>query len=376
MKIVIIDDEQAMHLILRRMLAKVEDMDIVGSFTETASAFAYLVKHEVDLVLVDINMPREGGMEFAQRLRENGKQTKLVFITSHKEYALSAFDVHAFDYMVKPVVQDRLHATVRRARATLRMERLFQAEPATDATAAFNCLGGIELLSAQGDRVKWRSSKSAELFAYLLLHRGRLVSRARLIEDLFGDMPLKNAETYLNTTVYQLRKALDSVGLKNNLQSDSHRYALNLDATRVDLLAFEEGCLRMALIDETNIEQAQELEQLYKGNLFGDRAFDWAWSEVERLSQLHTSFTQRLGAALLNKGESNAAIRLLLKLLTDNELDEQTVMLLMKAWALQKNKEALTKQFSRFTDTLRDEIGVRPSPEVVSLYEQLLSDFG
>jgi two-component system LytT family response regulator len=50
----------------------------------------------------------------------------------------------------------------------------------------------------------------------------------------------------------------------------------------------------MAIVDNTNIEQALELEQIYTGDLFGDRAFPWAWSEVERLSLMYTSFTQLL----------------------------------------------------------------------------------
>src|SRR5690348_6198771 len=107
MKIMIIDDEQAMHLIMKRFLVKIADIEIVGCFHETASAFTYLENHKADLIFVDISMPKESGMEFAQRLRENDKSVRLVFVTSHKEYALSAFDVYAYDYIVKPVKQDR-----------------------------------------------------------------------------------------------------------------------------------------------------------------------------------------------------------------------------------------------------------------------------
>jgi two-component system LytT family response regulator len=360
---------------MKRMLAKVADVEIVGSFLETATASSYLANHEVDLVFVDISMPRENGLEFAERLRESGRQTKLVFITSHKEYALLAFDVYAFDYIVKPVMQERLHKTIQRALAEMRSERLLQAkrEPASK-EVEFNCFGGIDIQSARVVRVKWKSSKSAELFGYLLIHKGRLVSRARLIEDMFGGMPPKNAEIYLNTTVYQLRKVLETYGLKESLHSDSNHYALSLNHVRVDILNFEEGCRQMPVVDETNIEQAIELEQLYTGDLFGDRAFSWAWNEVERLSLIYTSFTQRLCVALLNRGETNAAIRLLMKLIAHNELDEESIMLLMKALALQKNKEALTRQYLQFAETLHKEIGINPSLEATSLYAQLLSE--
>lgn len=114
MKVVIIDDEKAMHFIMKRMLAKVDQIEIVGSFQETTAAFSYLVNHEVDLIFLDIRMPRENGLEFAKRLRESGRQMKLVVVTSYKEFAPEAFEVNAYDYIVKPVEQGRLHKTVQR----------------------------------------------------------------------------------------------------------------------------------------------------------------------------------------------------------------------------------------------------------------------
>jgi two-component system LytT family response regulator len=114
LKVVIIDDEKAMHLIMKRMLAKVDQIEIVGNFHETAAAFTFLVNHDVDLIFLDISMPRENGLEFAIRLRERDRRMKLVFVTSYKEYAPAAFDVDAYDYILKPVEQDRLHKTVQR----------------------------------------------------------------------------------------------------------------------------------------------------------------------------------------------------------------------------------------------------------------------
>ncbi|MGO4498296.1 response regulator [Paenibacillus sp. 2RAB27] len=119
MKVILIDDEKAMHLIMKRMLAKMPDIEVMGCFSVAKEAYDYLTTHEVDMVFVDISMPRENGLEFAERVRMSGRETKIVFITSHKEYALSAFDVYAFDYIVKPVVLERLVKTVERARAEI-----------------------------------------------------------------------------------------------------------------------------------------------------------------------------------------------------------------------------------------------------------------
>jgi two-component system LytT family response regulator len=373
-KVVIIDDEKAMQLIMKRMLGKVDEVEIVGSFQETSTAYSYLTNHDVDLIFMDINMPKESGLEFAGRLRESGRQMKIVFVTSHKEYSLLAFDVYAFDYIVKPVNQERLHHTIQRALSGMLTETKSTEHDSSSIRVMFNCLGGMEIRNVQNVLVKWKTSKSAELFGYLLMHKGRLVSRARIIEDIFSDMPQKNGEIYLNTTVYQLRKLLGDYGLKKSLYSDTNYYALDLNQVRVDIFSFEEGCKQMAVLDNTHIEQALELERLYNGDLFGDRAFPWARSEVERLSLMYTSFTQRLCDALLIKGDTQTAITLLMKLTAHNELEEGTIKLHMKVLALMKNKEALKAQYIQFTDTLHKELGISPSHEVTSLYSHLMSE--
>ncbi|MCD1259299.1 response regulator [Paenibacillus athensensis] len=371
LKAILIDDEKAMHLIVKRMLAKTGEVEVTGFFRDTASAFAYVSDHEVDIIFADISMPRENGIEFAQRVRQSGREIKIVFITSHKDYALDAFDVTAFDYLLKPVVQERLSRTVQRALADKKQVRL-PPERKQPLVMELNCLGRIDIQRTPDRRAKWKSSKSAELFGYLLLHQGKLVSRTRLIEDMFASMPHKNALVYLNTTVYQLRKVLEGLGLKEQLHSDSQHYAFHPGPAFVDFLAFEEGCRRLAVIDETNLEEALQLEQLYAGDLFGEYGFAWAWSEIERFSQLYTSFTQRLSQALLKRGETNAATRLLLKLTARDELNEQSFMLLMEALAAQKNKEALVRRYEKFTSTLRVEMGIAPSAEVAGLFARLM----
>ena len=115
MKVVIIDDEVAMHLIMKRLLEKMEGVEIVGVFQETTAAFSFMQKNHVDLAFIDINMPWESGLDFARRLRESGWQQKVIFVTSHKEYALPAYDVYAYDYIVKPISRDRLTKTIERA---------------------------------------------------------------------------------------------------------------------------------------------------------------------------------------------------------------------------------------------------------------------
>ncbi|WP_277584246.1 response regulator [Psychrobacillus antarcticus] len=370
MKVVIIDDERAMHLIMKRMLGKIPDVEIVGYFQDTSTAFSFLMDQDVDVIFLDISMPKESGLEFAERFRKSGKHTKLIFVTSHKEYALSAFDVYAFDYIIKPVNQERLQNTMQRVLSENIQKKLVGEQE----NVIVKCLGGIDIESKQSGTVKWKSSKSAELFGYLLLNERRRVARSRLTEDIFGGMPQKNAETYLNTTVYQLRKLLKENGLKGSLYSDKTHYVLKIDNANIDFLRFEEGYKKVSIIDETNIEFALELEQLYRGDLFGEFVFLWALGEVERFTIMYITLVQRLCRALLTKNEITNAIRLLTKLLTIDELNENSSMLLMKALALQNNSKAINQHYKEFTERLHREIGISPSHTHTSLYKQLLTE--
>jgi DNA-binding NarL/FixJ family response regulator len=117
MKVIIVDDQKAIHYILQRMLSEISGVEIAASFYRTADAHAYLSNHSVDLAFMDIQMPEEDGLAFAKRIREEGLDLRLVFVTSHMEFALPAFHVYAYDYILKPISPHRLQETVRRALA-------------------------------------------------------------------------------------------------------------------------------------------------------------------------------------------------------------------------------------------------------------------
>lgn len=194
MKIVIVDDERAMHLIMRRMLDKIEEVEVVGCFLETMSAYSYVENHEVDLVLVDISMPRESGIEFAQRLRERDEDLKIVFVTSHKEYALSAFDVYAYDYIVKPVTQDRLLRTIQRALAEQSNEGT-QVDRRSVTLAARANMDQQEprsnLINNSPDRIEWGDLTFQLLDSHQLTnHPEHMTPHIEQVEQHTGEAPL------------------------------------------------------------------------------------------------------------------------------------------------------------------------------------------
>ncbi|MCU6793945.1 response regulator [Paenibacillus sp. WQ 127069] len=375
MKVILVDDEPTMHLILRKMLVKLPGVDVAGAFTDTQSATSFLRENTgIGLAFVDISMPGESGVEFAAKLEVSDPTMQVVFVTSHKEYALKAFELSVLDYLVKPVSQERLQRTVNRALANQQAVH----SPLLSAPASADCgrivlttLGDVTVSNEAG-RVKWISRKCVELFAYLLLYRGKRIPRSRLVTDIFGGMYQVNAENYLNTTAYQLRKSLEPLGMREVVRSENDGYALELKDYIIDCVEFEKQVERLQTIDIENVESALQIERMYTGDLFGDKAYVWAIHETERYAELYASFVKRLAAVLMSLGDTTTASKLLLKLNERNPLDESVIRQLITIREMTGDKKGLTALYTDYVRLLSRELGIRPSVDLIHLYDMLL----
>ncbi len=375
MKVILVDDEPVMHLIMRNMLLKLPGVQVAESFTNTRSAADYLTDHpDIGLAFVDISMPGESGLAFAAKVEQSGSKTQIVFVTSHKQYALKAFELSVLDYLVKPVTMERLERTMNRALAGRTESRDPSGHPADPAAEELvvTALGDFSVGNRLG-RVKWISSKSAELFAYLLLNRGKRIARSRLIADIFGGMTQDNAEKYLNTAIYQLRKSLEPLGLRDSVRSENDGYALELANASIDYERFDEEAVDPANASVAELEHFLQIEKLYIGDLFGSKAYVWAIQETERLLERHLAFVKQLAEALIAHRDTATASKLLLKLHARHPLDEAIVGLLMKLHWLAGNKKALTAQYTEYVKLLGRELGIRPSKELLLLYDGYVS---
>lgn len=117
LKVLIVDDEYLARIELTRLLSKHADIEIVGEAEEGYQALEILKKTAVDLVFVDIQMPEMDGLEFAKQAQS--QQFQLVFCTAFSEHAVDAFELNAFDYIVKPIMPDRLEAVLNKVRLLL-----------------------------------------------------------------------------------------------------------------------------------------------------------------------------------------------------------------------------------------------------------------
>ncbi|MDQ1831483.1 LytR/AlgR family response regulator transcription factor [Massilia scottii] len=113
----IVDDESPMRDQLRARLAEVwPDLAIVGEASNGLDAVTMAAQLQPDIVFLDIRMPGQGGIEAARHLYN---RCHIVFVTAYDQYALDAFEQGAMDYLLKPVVAERLRVTCERLRTRL-----------------------------------------------------------------------------------------------------------------------------------------------------------------------------------------------------------------------------------------------------------------
>lgn len=110
---VIVDDEAPARAILREYLAGHDDIEVVGECMNGFDAVKQIGELEPDLVLLDIQMPKLDGFEVLELV---DRPPAVVFVTAYDEFALRAFEVHAVDYVLKPVARDRLSSALARVR--------------------------------------------------------------------------------------------------------------------------------------------------------------------------------------------------------------------------------------------------------------------
>jgi len=119
--VLVVEDEQLARERLARLIAEQTEFELVAACGNCAEAIAILATRQVDVALLDIQMPGISGMEFSERLRDGGTQAPIVvFVTAHKRFAFDAFKVHAADYLLKPFDRARLEEALGIARERLR----------------------------------------------------------------------------------------------------------------------------------------------------------------------------------------------------------------------------------------------------------------
>jgi len=151
LRVLIVDDEAPARNRIRDLLSDCAlkmPVEIAGEAENGKRALAMLPACEADVVLLDVRMPEMDGLEVAQHMQKLDEPPTVIFTTAYDGYALKAFELHAVDYLLKPIRLGRLFDALSRARTItpLRLDALRELKPEARTHLSVNERGRIHLI--------------------------------------------------------------------------------------------------------------------------------------------------------------------------------------------------------------------------------------
>ena len=170
LKVLIVDDEPLARENLRVLLEDESEIEIVGECANAIEALGAVHKLRPDVLFLDIQMPRISGLEMVGML-DPEQRPYVVFLTAFDEYAVKAFEEHAFDYMLKPIEAARLEKTLHRLRQARGVQDISLLPENQQALKFIPCTGHSRIWLLQMDDVAFVSSRMSGV--YVTNHEGK-----------------------------------------------------------------------------------------------------------------------------------------------------------------------------------------------------------
>src|SRR5436305_5647256 len=120
LRTIIVDDEELARQVLRELLSAHKEIEIVAECRNGLEAVKAVAQHKPDLLFLDVQMPKLTGFDVLELI---GPDAQVIFVTAYDEYAMKAFEVHAVDYVLKPVGKERLAASLQRVKKRAQEDR-------------------------------------------------------------------------------------------------------------------------------------------------------------------------------------------------------------------------------------------------------------
>lgn len=152
MKAIIVEDEIPAREELEYLIQTHSDIEIVETFEDGLDVLRFLQEEEVDAIFLDINIPSIDGMFLASNISKFSKKPYIIFTTAYKEHAAQAFELEAFDYILKPYDEKRIAAMLKKLEIAYKRE---QSAPKKDEIE-----GGAEGAAIASPRINLRKNEN------------------------------------------------------------------------------------------------------------------------------------------------------------------------------------------------------------------------
>lgn len=362
-KAVLIDDERPALMELEFLLKQYGEVKVAGSFTNPIEAIAAIDTIKPDVVFLDINMPQLLGVDAASEILDLDPTVDIVFITAFDQYAVEAFELHALDYLLKPIGEQRFAKT---------MERILQKKERTaelpQGKFTVKCLGGFHAGWEGREPIKWRADKTKEIFAFLLQNRNRDISKEELLDQLWPDDDPEKAIRQLYNGIYYIRKAMEDYGVDRNMVKIDKDYHVQFGAVELDTEFFYEYGRKKG---RCSVEELETIAGHYGGMYLQGEYYPWADFEREHLDSLYLKCISELAEKLMEAKEWSKAENYLLAAYQTSPYEEEITERLVSLYIESGNKNKAILHYKGYADLIGKELGVRPDFKLQKMIREI-----
>ncbi|MBB6729835.1 response regulator [Cohnella zeiphila] len=370
LRVMIVEDEKPTLDLMERLVGRHPGLEVIGAFASPLEALARFAELRPEAAFLDVEMPKMGGIELADKLKEIDEELQVVFTTAYPGYAVDAFRVNASDYLLKPVAPEDLDRVIPRLLKNRRMHAAIR-PAAIDGGPAVRCLGSFETRGPDGSLLDWPTRKTEELFAYFLAYPNRLTDKWRLADLLWPEAEEGRTLHNLHNTIYRLKKTLKEAGIAIDLTHTNEGYLFESPPSLSDLGRLRDFTARSSKVDGTNAAEAERIFRSYGGVLFGGKDYPWSASAETEAASLYASLARGIAAWRRERGDPAGAKETLRVYLGHAPLDEEMHAELLQLYADAGEKSAYVRHYERFERMLAEELGLEPPAELRELARQL-----
>ena len=230
MKAIVVDDEIYMLETLEEAVRASYDIEHVEPFSSCSTALSYAEENAIDVAFLDINMRGMGGMALAEKLMELQPSCKIIFCTGYEEYAVSAFQLHASGYLIKPITPEAVQKEIDHIKGVKAVEKILDVK----------CFGNFEVFY-DGEILRFKRKKTKELLAVLVDRNGAGMTAKQICAILFpfNTDDSKNA-TYMRQLVLDLKNPLRIIGAEDILRHETPYYRIDTSKIQCDYFSYLE----------------------------------------------------------------------------------------------------------------------------------------
>lgn len=263
-----------------------EEVQVTGKYSDPGDLINHVQRESIDAVFMDIHMPDIKGIDLAEKLLNIQPSLQIVFVTAYNEYAVKAFELNALDYILKPVQKERLEVTIQRIKENSYINTNTEQESVKTKYKIKN-LGAFRFYMDNNQvEVKWRTTKAKELFAYFVQNHENTIRKGELTDLMWSNLPWERAHSQLYSTVYQIRKMTQQIGMPIKISSQDEFYHITIDGVEIQSVEWKSAALDLLREDNVSVSAYFKLLEAYQGDYLEEIEAAWVLKERNSLRKI------------------------------------------------------------------------------------------